>query len=168
MSANLRFSSHSANGKNYLGGAIVTTAGGIYSPNTTASNVIFDEVLKSENIAGTPDYRCLYLKNDFTGNQSIFNPQIEFKSMTSTAIFEIGFLSNKNIAGEAIQDENTPPVGITFQRLNNDTPTNLIKGSVDILTSGEYVGFWLKRTPTNLGSTGTVTGEFVFQIRYKN
>ena len=76
MSANLRFSSHSANGKNYLGGAIVTTAGGIYSPNTTASNVIFDEVLKSENIAGTPDYRCLYLKNDFTGNPAIVTGQL--------------------------------------------------------------------------------------------
>lgn len=168
MSANLRLSSHSINGKNYLGGAIITTANGIYSPNTTASNVIFDEVLKSENIAGTPDYRCLYIKNDFAGNQSIFNPQIEFKSMTSTATFEIGFLSDKNISAESIPDENSAPGGITFQRLTDDTPTNLIKGGVDILTAGEYVGFWLKRTPTNLGSTGTVTGEFVFQIRYKN
>lgn len=167
MSANLRFSSNSVNGKNYLGGAIVTTSNGIYSPNTTASNVLFDEVLKSENIAGTPDYRCLYLKNDFA-SQIIYTPQIEFKSMTNTANFQIGFLTDKNINGIAIADENTAPSGITFTDLALNTPTNLIKGSANMLAAGEYVGFWLKRIPTNLGTTGTITGEFVFQIRYKN
>ena len=167
MSANLRFSSNTVNGKNYLGGAIMTSASGIYSPNTTASNVVFDEVLKSENINGTPDYRCLYLKNDFA-SQTVYTPKIEFKSATSTAKFQIGFLTDKNQVAQAIADENTEPTGITFVDLAFDTPTAIVKGSSDLLLPGEYVGFWLKRIPTNLGSTGTVTGEFVFQIRYKN
>lgn len=167
MSANLRFSSNSVNGKNYLGGPIMTSSSGIYSPNTTAANVVFDEVLKSENIAGTPDYRCLYLKNDFS-NQIIYTPQIEFKSMTNTAKFQIGFLTDKNINAAAISDENTAPASISFVDLTLNTAVDLIKGANNMLAAGEYVGFWLKRIPTNLGTTGTVTGEFVFQIRYKN
>lgn len=167
MSANLRFSTNTVNGKNSLGGAINTSANGIYSPNTTAANVVFDEVLKSENIAGTPDYRCLYLKNDFA-SQVVYAPKIEFKSATNTAQFQIAFLSDKNVVAQAISDENTPPTGLTFVDLPFDEPTALIKGASDLLLTGEYVGFWLKRIPTNLGSTGTVTGEFVFQIRYKN
>lgn len=167
MSANLRFSSNSVNGKNYLGGAIMSSSNGIYSPNTTAANVVFDEVLKSENIAGTPDYRCLYLKNDFS-SQVVYSPQIEFKSMSSTAKFQIGFLTDKNINAEAIANENTAPSGISFVDLELNTAVSLIKGASDMLAAGEYVGFWLKRIPTNLGTTGTVTGELVFQIRYKN
>lgn len=167
MSANLRFSSNSVNGKNYLGGAIITAANGIYGPNTTASHAVFDEVLKSENIAGTPDYRCLYMKNDFA-SQVVYTPQIEFKSATSTAKFQIGFLSDKNVVAEAIADENTAPSGISFIDFTPDVGMALIKGASDMLLTGEYVGFWLKRIPTNLGSTGTVTGEFVFQTRFKN
>jgi hypothetical protein len=167
MSANLRFSSNTVNGKNSLGGAVVTSANGIYSPNTTAANVVFDEVLKSENIAGTPDYRCLYLKNDFA-SQVVYAPKFEFKSATNTAKFQIAFLTDKNVVAQAITDENTAPTGLTFVDLPFDEPTALIKGANDLLLTGEYVGFWLKRIPTNLGSTGTVTGEVVFQIRYKN
>lgn len=167
MAANLRLSSNSVNGKVSLGGAVVTTPDGIYSPNTTAANVVFDEVLKSENIAGTPDYRCMYLKNDFS-SQVIYSPQIEFKSATNTAKFQVAFLSDKNVVAQSLSNENTPPSGLVFMDLANDSPTALIKGSSDMLLTGEYVGFWLKRTPTNLGSTGTVTGELVLQIRYKN
>lgn len=167
MSANLRFSSNSVNGKNYLGGAIVTSASGIYTPNTTAANVVFDEVLKSENIAGTPDYRCLYIKNDFA-SQTVYTPEIEFKSATNTAKFQIGFLTDKNVTAQAIADENTAPAGITFIDFPVGTPLSFIKGTSDMLLTGEYVGFWLKRIPTNLGSTGTITGELVFQTRYKN
>lgn len=167
MSANLRLSSNTVNGKVSLGGPVITSAGGIYSPNTTASNVIFDEVLKSENIAGTPDYRCVYLKNDFS-NQTIYAPQIEFKSATNTAKFHIAFITDKNQVAEAISEETVAPSALVFEEIPYDTPYSLIKGQSDLLLTGEYVGFWLKRIPTNLGSTGTVTGELVFQIRYKN
>ena len=66
MSANLRFSTNTVDGKKYLGGPLVTGANGIFSTSATAANLIFDEILKSENIAGTSDYRCLYLQNDFS------------------------------------------------------------------------------------------------------
>lgn len=166
MSANLRFSTNTVDGKKYLGGPVITGVNGIFSTSATAANLVFDEVLKSENIAGTPDYRCLYLQNDFT-NQTIYEPKIEIISATDTAKFTIGLLTDKNVNAQAIGNENTAPTGIIFQDIGYSSPVNLIKGSSNFLLPGELVGFWIKRTPQNLGTSGTVTGEFIFQLRYK-
>ena len=166
MSANLRFSTNTVDGKKYLGGPLITGANGIFSPSATSANLVFDEVLKSENIAGTADYRCLYLQNDFS-NQTIYEPKIEIVSMTDTAVFTVGLLTDKNVNAEAIGAETTAPSGIVFSNIGLSTPVNLIKGSNNSLLPGEYVGFWIKRTPQNLGTSGTVTGELIFQLRYK-
>lgn len=166
MSANIRFSSASASGKSYLGGAPMTGTSGIFNPSSTSANLVFDTVLKDENIAGTPDYRCLYLVNDFT-NQTIYEPQIEFVTMTDTAVFSLGRLSNKGVTAASLASETTAPSGITFEDMPLNTAINLIKGGVNSLAPGEYVGFWLKRVPQNLGTSGTVTGELAFQIRLK-
>lgn len=166
MSANLRFSSHEANGKKYLGGPVIAGSVGIFNPSATAANLVFDEVLKSENINGTQDYRCLYFTNDFT-NQTIYEPKIEFVSMTNTANFALGLVSNKSVTAGVITDENTAPGGIVFNNLSLNTPVDLIQGASKLLLPGESVAFWLRRTPQNLGTSGTVTGEFVFQLRYR-
>lgn len=166
MSANLRFSTNTVDGKKYLGGPLIPGANGIFSTSSTAANLVFDEVLKSENIAGTPDYRCLYLQNDFS-NQTIYEPKIEVVSMTDTAKFTIGLITDKNVNAQAIGNETTAPTSITFADIGLSTPINLIKGSSNFLLPGEYVGFWIKRVPQNLGTSGTVTGEFIFQLRYK-
>lgn len=166
MSANLRFSTNTVSGKKYLGGAVVTGSTGVFSPSATAANLIFDEVLKSENIAGTPDFRCLYLQNDYT-NQTIYEPKIEIISMTNTAAFTIGLLTDKGVVAQSITNENTSPSGISFTDIGIATPVNLIKGSTNLLLPGEYVGFWIKRVPANLGASGTITGELLFQLRYK-
>ena len=166
MSANLRFSSHEANGKKYLGGTVVTGSLGIFNPSATTANLVFDEVLKSENINGTQDYRCLYFTNDFT-NQTIYEPKIEFVSMTNTANFALGLVSNKSVTAGTIADENTAPGGIVFNNISLNTPVDLIQGASKLLLPGESVAFWLRRTPQNLGTSGTVTGEFVFQLRYR-
>ena len=166
MSANLRFSTNTVDGKKYLGGPLITGASGRVSTSATAANLVFDEVLKSENIAGTPDYRCLYLQNDFS-NQTIYEPKLEVVSMTDTAKFTIGLLTDKNVNAQTIGSETTAPSAITFADIGISTPTNLIKGASNFLLPGEYVGFWIKRVPQNLGTSGTVTGEFIFQLRYK-
>lgn len=166
MSANLRFSTNTVDGKKYLGGPLITGANGIYSTSATAANILFDEVLKSENIAGTSDYRCLYLQNDFS-NQTIYEPRIEIISMTDTGKFTIGLLTDKNVNAQAIGSENSAPSGITFQDIGFSSPVNLVKGTSNFLLPNEYVGFWIKRVPQNLGTSGTVTGEFIFQLRYK-
>ena len=166
MSANLRFSSHEANGKKYLGGALIDGTLGIFNPSATAANLVFDEVLKSENINGTQDYRCLYFTNNFS-TQTIYEPKIEFVSMTNTATFALGLLSNKGVTAGTIADENTAPGGILFNNLSLNTPVDLIQGASKQLLPGESVAFWLRRTPQNLGTSGTVTGEFVFQLRYR-
>ena len=73
MSANLRFSTNTVSGKKYLGGVLITGANGIFAPSATSANLVFDEVLKSENIDGTADYRCLYLQNDFSNQCVVWN-----------------------------------------------------------------------------------------------
>ena len=166
MSANLRFSSHEANGKKYLGGPFIAGSQGIYSPSATSANIFFDEVLKSENIDGTQDYRCVYFQNNFTG-QTVYEPKIEFVSMTNTATFALGLVSNKNVDATTIATENTVPGGIVFNNLSLSTPVDLIQGPNKLLLPGEYVAFWFRRTPQNLGTSGTVTGEFIFQLRYR-
>ena len=166
MSANLRFSTNTVDGKKYLGGPLITGANGIFSTSATAANLVFDEVLKSENIAGTPDYRCLYLQNDFS-SQTIYEPKIEVVSMTDTAAFTIGLLTDKNVNAQSIGSETTVPTGITFTDIGLSTPVNLVQGPSNSLLPGEFIGFWIKRTPQNLGASGTVTGEFIFQLRYK-
>lgn len=167
MAVNLRFSTNISNGKKSLGGPVDTTASGIYSPNTTAADVFFDEVLKSENIAGTPDYRCVYIKNDNT-SQTVYSPQFEFLSFPNTDKFQIGLLTDKNVSATTIADENTAPAGINFQTVSVNTPIDLIQGDNKTLLPGEFIGFWLKRTPANLGASGTVISSLQFQIRYKN
>lgn len=166
MSANLRFSTNTVDGKKYLGGPLITGASGIFATSATAANLVFDEVLKSENIAGTADYRCLYLQNDFS-NQTLYEPKLEVISMTDSAKFTIGLVTDKNINAQAIGTENTAPTGITFNDIGLSTAVNLIKGTSNFLLPGEYVAVWIKRTPQNLGTSGTVTGEFIFQLRYR-
>lgn len=166
MSANLRFSTNTVDGKKYLGGPLISGTNGIFTTSATAANIIFDEVLKSENIAGTPDYRCLYLQNDFS-NQTIYEPKIELVSMTDTGKFIIGLLTDKNVNAQSIGSETTAPTGITFTEVGTSVAINLIQGSSNFLLPGEFVGFWIKRIPQNLGTSGTVTGEVIFQTRYK-
>jgi len=87
--------------------------------------------------------------------------------MTNTATFALGLLSNKGVTAGTIADENTAPGGILFNNLSLNTPVDLIQGASKQLLPGESVAFWLRRTPQNLGTSGTVTGEFVFQLRYR-
>lgn len=165
MSANVRFSSHTAAGKNYLGGAFITGSSGIYSQNMVTTNAVFDKILKSENIAGTEDYRCLYLVNDFT-NQTIYEPKIQITaSQPDNAIFTIGLLTDKGITAQAITTENTAPTSITF--LPTTSLTDLIAGSSKQLLPGEFVAFWIKRKATNTSGSGTITAEMQFRINYR-
>jgi hypothetical protein len=168
MAANLRFSTNTVNGKNYLGGIPVAGAPGIFNQNMVTTNAVFDEILKSENIAGTVDYRCLYFQNDYTGTQQVYQPTISILATTTTAIFSIGLLTDKNVTAASITDENTAPSGITFTTpAVGDTPISLIQGTTNALSPGEYVGFWIKRQAVNIGGSGTVTGQMQFQVQFK-
>lgn len=165
MTANTRFSSNSVGGKNYLGGTLITGTSGIYNPNNVTTNAVFDKILKSENMAGTEDYRCLYFVNDYT-NQTIYEPTIQITaSQASNAIFSVGFLTDKNVVAEAIDSETTAPANIIFEPTT--IASNLIKGSDNQLLPGEYVAFWFKRKATNTSGSGTITGEMQFRISYR-
>lgn len=167
MAITLRLSTNTVNGKKSLGGAIDTTDKGIYSVTNSTTNYLFDEITKNENIAGTVDYRTLYLKNDSTSSD-VFNIEILFNSLPSTDKIQIGFLSDKNVQADAIPDENTPPSTIEFIDIDKTTSYKLIKGQNNVLKAGEYVGFWLKRTPQNTASSGQVTSELIFEINVQD
>ena len=167
MTINVRFSQHTTvDGKKYLGGPLISGTAGIYSPTMTSTNAVFDEVLKQENIDGTKDYRCFYFQNNFTG-QAVYEPKIEFVSMTNTATFRLGLASDKNLVASTISTENTAPGGIVFNTVTAGAAVDLIQGASKVLGPDEFVYFWLERTPNNLGASGTITGEFVFQTRYR-
>jgi len=165
MTANVRFSSHTAEGKNYIGGAFVTGTAGIFNPSMITTNAVFDKILKSENIAGTEDYRCLYFVNDFT-NQTIYEPTLQITaSQASNAIFTAGFVRDKGEVAQALTTENTVPTGITFSATT--TPTQMIKGTSNQLAPGEFVAFWFKRKATNTSGSGTIVGEMQFRVNYR-
>lgn len=167
MTANVRFSSHSVQGKTNLGGAAIQGNEGVYSPSNITTHLIFDEITKSENNAGAVDYRCLYVQNDYS-NLTVMRPKIQFVSQTDVADFEIGIVDDKGVTAQAITNESVPPSGVSFSKPVLGSPIELIKGSVKNLAPGESVAFWLKRTAKNLGSSGTRSGELKFEIRYES
>lgn len=181
---NLRYSSAiDSDNKQYVGGPPINTSLGIFSPGNRSVGNLFDDVLKQENIDGTPDYRCLYVKNDSSSNgDTIYQPQFEFISATNTAEFEIGLAplvvdTVKNTTAESLtgaKNEKTPPSNISWISLTTANQiVDLIQTNIpgttitNQLTKDEHVYFWLKRKPKNIGGSTTTTGTFLFNIRYR-
>ena len=167
MSITLRKSLHSAIGIPSCGGAVDNKAAGVIS-NNSALNSVFDKVLKHENIAGTTDYRLLYLSNDTSENQKVYNPQLKLLSTTDTEI-SLGPLS-KNEVGAAILTENTVPQGVFFktqEELKLIDEGYLSFNNAQQLAPGEFVGVWIKRRVNSSSGSGTVKEEIVLEVKYK-
>jgi hypothetical protein len=163
---NLRLSSNTVNDVKYIGGPFITTASGILDQTQVTTNYVFDQILKSENLAEAVDYRCVYLVNDYVANKTIYNPKIKIISQAAVADFSIGVLT-KNTTAEALTDENTLPASVTFYtkaQIDNDFEGYL--PLADTLLATEYVGIWFQRAAVNVGGSGTVIGDIVFEISY--
>jgi hypothetical protein len=163
---NLRLSSNTVAGIKYLGGPRILTADGILDQTQVSTNYVFDQILKSENLAGTIDYRGVYISNDYVANKTIYNLKLRIISESPVAEFSVGVIT-KNTDLEAITDEITTPTGITFYTKDEleTTYDSYLELSTQLLAT-EYVGIWFKRQAINVGGTGTVIGDIVFEISY--
>lgn len=163
---NLRLSSNTANNVKYIGGPFIATAAGVLDQTQVTTNYVFDQILKSENLSGATDYRCVYLVNDYVANKTIYNPKIKIISQAAVADFSIGVIA-KNIDAQALPDENTAPSGVTFYtKANIDNDYQGYLPLTTTLLAAEYVAIWFKRTAVNVGGSGTVIGDIVFEISY--
>jgi len=164
----LRFSSNTVNSRKSLGGAPLEGEEGVFSPTNRTLHAFFDEITKTETINKTADYRCLYLRNETTKGTDLINPSFAITKDATTAVIEIGLLDNKQVEAEAIADETTAPNGVVFFKPTVGEYINLIKGADKKLAQGEYVAFWIKRTPKNFGSATTIVADFDFEYKVES
>lgn len=123
---------------NGLGGAITgteVTSGDLHN--------IFDRVEPDGALLGETNYRCVYVKNTNGTNtllEAVTYLTVNTPSTTSNLFIGIG---SSGISGieQAIADEDTAPVGITFTDLINEAGV-LAVGDVP---AGGHFPVWLQR-----------------------
>lgn len=168
MAVTLRFSSNAASGVKSCGGAPMTGTAGII-PNTSALNAVFDKVLKHENISGSTEYRLVYLSNDSTSSEKIYNIKVKLLSTPDSEI-AIGALA-KNDIGTSLATEKQAPSSVVFKtqaELNSESAGYLSFSNAEELAPGEYVGLWMRRKVRSSGGSGTVKEELVLEVQYMN
>lgn len=126
--------------------------GGAITANDITSNVIhnvFDTVTSDEALLGDVEYRCIYLKNT-NASITLENAIVFLASNTplATTNMEIG-LGTVSIGSteQAVADESTAPIGVTFTDLIGEAN----KLTIGNIAAGSYKAIWLKRT-INSGS----------------
>lgn len=146
---------------------MVSGPDGVIPPTGTLES-IFDEVSKQENIAGTTDYRCIYLENSRNSVEPAVAPRVRILSETESEI-SLGPLQ-KNVQAEAIANEKTAPQAVTFRTQKEIDEQNSDKylrfPDVTSLLPGEYCGLWLKRKTKPTSGAGTITEEVILDINW--
>lgn len=114
------------------------------------ANELFDDVTKAEALAGSTEFRCIYLKNDHSTD-----------GIDGAAIWiHIDAVGGDSIAlgldpagvgatGTTIADETTPPVGVTFSTPTTEAGALLIPA----MAAGESIAIWIRRTVPAVTST---------------
>ena len=136
-------STHSANSKNNLGGAIGVTE--------VVPASLFDLIQPSETSGGHVDFRCFFLKMD-TGTSDLISGVVTRTVDASNANVSLSIgLAPEGINGtpEQLTDETTVPTGVTFGNTVNIPAT---------MTDGDYIGVWVRRTVTAGAGAGPDSG----------
>lgn len=138
-SGDLKFYLTALTGGKSLGGAIGTAVSC-----GTAFNV-FDLVTGPEGVAGTVDYRCVYLKNE--SSQTAFDCRVWVDSQVAGGATVTGLGVDPNAASSGgssvtIASETTAPAGVTFSGPPTDDAGGLVLGD---LTAGQCRAFWVRR-----------------------
>lgn len=168
MALTLRFSLHQADGIPSCGGAVNNTPAGIIA-NTSPLNSVFDKVLKHENIAGSTEYRLLYLCNDASQSQKVYTPRLKLISTPDSEI-ALGALT-KNAVGATISSEKETPSGVVFKTqasLNSESGGYLSFPDGEELAPGEFLGFWVRRKVSSSSGSGTIKEEIVLEVQYRS
>lgn len=123
---------------------------------------LFDDVLKSEALAGLVDYRCFYLKNTHaTDAIAAAGIWIHADSVGGDSI-AIGLdPAGVGATGATIADDSTPPVGVTFS-----TPsTEAAALAIAAMDAGESIAIWVRRTVPAV--TSTAVADDYSWLRYR-
>lgn len=113
---------------------------------------IFDDVAKSEALAGDTEYRGLYFENAAGGAEDMTDAKFWVENNTPGQ--DVINLANadeaKNVVIETIANENTAPAGPDFDTAN---PVDFASGLVlpTPLNQNDFIGWWVRRTvPANV------------------
>lgn len=128
--------------------------GGVKSTTVAATtlNGLFDSTTAANAVAGTVEYRCIYLHNanavDTMTNAVVF---ISSNTPNATTTIDIGVgTAAVNGTEQTIANETTAPVGVAFT-----APTTAATGlALGTLLTIQHRAIWLRRT-VNAGATGT-------------
>lgn len=122
--------------------------GGAKSNNAISGAVdgLFDAVTAAEAVAGTVEYRCVYLHNA-NGTDTMTNARVWISANTPLAgtTLDIGVgTSAVNGTEQTIASETTAPTSVTFS-----APTTAGTGlALGTIPAGQHRAIWLRRTVT--------------------
>ena len=91
-------SSTSNGGTNSLGGKMGTDAAAVITTSNTTLNNIFDDITKSQNAAGTYDYRCVFIHNNTSDVAQTFSGGELFVNGSPLAEFSFSVAGAKKLA----------------------------------------------------------------------
>lgn len=170
MAANiqLRFSGGVANTDPdaSLGGAMSTETAAIISTANTNLNNLFDNISKTENLAGTVDYRCVYIQNTgdaLNGVELYLTGNNATNAWVSLGVIE-GSDEEAGIVGysaQSILDEETDPVYTRVVTNTGDDSTDTYA-----ITGAEGAGLFtivsvkVDGTPYSVNSPPSAPGEY--------
>lgn len=122
--------------------------GGAKSSSTMSSTVdqLFDAVSAAEALAGTVEYRCIYLHNA-NGTDTMTNARVWVSANTPLAgtTLDIGVgTAAVNGTEQTIANETTAPTSVTFSAPST-AGTGLALGTIP---AGQHKAIWLRRTVT--------------------
>lgn len=140
------------------------TVGAVIVEGTNVLNNLWDDVTKDENLAGTTEYRLIYVHNrgttSFAAGKIYLtgNPNATFEVALDPAA--IGSDSTITLADEI--DSTNQLSGVTFAAFPTTSGTALSLGGT--LAAGSKKGVWIKRTAAQIEGGGTVSENVVLNI----
>lgn len=109
---------------------------------TQSMENLFDDIDKTESIAGDVEYRCFYIWNNDSA-ETFYNVNAYIKSQpTGADSLELALDSGgMNATAETIANESTAPTGETFTSPTQGSPL-----AVGNMAAADSIAIWVKRT----------------------
>jgi len=123
---------------------------------------MYDDIDKSEAIAGDIEYRCFYVKN-LSATDTLNNAVVFMNILPSSPVIMSIGLDPVGLDGTAttITDENTAPTGVTFSTTAVSAATGLSLGAIP---AGSFYAVWLKREVPATATPTAAQQEFSLKV----
>lgn len=152
-------------GNSSLGGKMGTDSAAMITTSNTTMNNLFDDITKSQNAAGTYDYRCVYLHNNTSDTNQTFSGGEIFVNGTTIADFSFFIAPSKNTDASVIPNDTTEPSGIgAWVTAPSSSPLPLLSSN-NVLNAGDYIYIWIRRRANNVTGIGTVSDTLPLAVR---